>query len=145
MSQIVNSGARPTEMRQRDIQPQGMERAHSLERRIPIAPLPGQFHIHGRRFRLQSANSTRQIPPIIFSASAFAPSAPREIGEFSSAFSGAIAPIRQAQPPLDLTHVFWEGMNHRPPRRPIRPLGIEGNAPSPIRQLVGTMKFPAPD
>lgn len=28
-------------------------------------------------------------------------------GEFSSAFSGAIAPIRQAQPPLDLTHVFF--------------------------------------
>ena len=32
-------------------------------------------------------------------------SAPRN-GEFSSAFSGAIAPIRQTQPPLDLTHVF---------------------------------------
>lgn len=30
----------------------------------------------------------------------------REIGEFSRAFSGAIAPIRQAQPPLDLTHYF---------------------------------------
>lgn len=35
MPQIVNSGARPTEMRQRDIQPQGTERAYSLERRIP--------------------------------------------------------------------------------------------------------------
>lgn len=32
-------------------------------------------------------------------------SVPRN-GEFSSALSGAIAPIRQAQPPLDLTHVF---------------------------------------
>lgn len=57
MSQIVKSGARPTEMRQRGIQPQGMERAHSLERRIPIAPLPGQFHIHGRRF-----NANRLAP-----------------------------------------------------------------------------------
>ena len=57
MSKIVNSGARPTEMRQRGIQPQGMERGHSLERRIPIAPLPGQFHIHGRRF-----NANRLAP-----------------------------------------------------------------------------------
>lgn len=57
MSQIVKSGARPTEMRQRGIQPQGMERAHSLERRIPIAPLPSQFHIHGRRF-----NANRLAP-----------------------------------------------------------------------------------
>ena len=57
MSQIVKSGARPTEMRQRGIQPQGMKRAHSLERRIPIAPLPGQFHIHGRRF-----NANRLAP-----------------------------------------------------------------------------------
>ena len=57
MSQIVNSSARPTEMRQRGMQPQGMERAHSLERRIPIAPLPGQFHIHGRRF-----NANRLAP-----------------------------------------------------------------------------------
>lgn len=80
------------------------------------------------RFRLQTANSTRQIRRIIFPTSAFAPSASREIGEFSSAFSGAIAPIRQAQPPLDLTHVFWEGTNRRPPRRLIQPLGIEGNA-----------------
>lgn len=54
-------------------------------------------------------------------------SAPRN-GEFSSALSGAIAPIRQAQPPLDLTHVFWEAMNRRPPRLLIQPLGIEGNA-----------------
>ena len=58
------------------------------------------------RFRLQTANSTRQIRPVIFPISASAPSAPREIGEFSSTFSGAIAPIRRAQPPLDLTHVF---------------------------------------
>lgn len=50
-------------------------------------------------------------------------SAPRN-GEFSSAFSGAIAPIRQTQPPLDLTHVFLEGTNRRPPRRLIQPLGI---------------------
>lgn len=49
-------------------------------------------------------------------------------GEFSSALSGAIAPIRQAQPPLDLTHVFWEGTNRRPLRRLIQPLGMEGNA-----------------
>ena len=47
---------------------------------------------------------------------------------FPSAFSDAIAPIRQAQPPLNLTHVFWEGTNRRPPRRLIQPLGIEGNA-----------------
>ena len=114
MSQIVKSGARPTEMRQRGIQPRGMKRPHSLERRIPIAPLPGQFHIHGRRFRLQTANSTRQIRPIIFPTSVSAPSAPREIGEFSSAFSGAIAPIRQAQPPLDLTHVFLGGHESSP-------------------------------
>lgn len=80
------------------------------------------------RFRLQTANSTRQIRPVIFPISAFAPSAPREIGEFSSTFSAAIAPIRRAQPPLDLTHVFWEGMSRRPPRRLIQPLGIEGNA-----------------
>ena len=80
------------------------------------------------RFKLQTANSTRQIRRIIFPTSAFAPSAPCEIGEFSSAFSGAIASIRQDQPPLDLTHVFWEGMSRRPPRRLIQPLGIEGNA-----------------
>ena len=80
------------------------------------------------RFRLQTANSTRQIRPVIFPISAFAPSAPREIGEFSSTFSGAIAPIRRAQPPLVLTHVFWEGMSRRPPRRLIQPLGMEGNA-----------------
>ena len=80
------------------------------------------------RFRLQTANSTRQIRPAIFPISAFEPSAPREIGEFSSTFSGAIAPTRCAQPPLDLTHVFWEGMSRRPPRRLIRPLGTEGNA-----------------
>ena len=61
------------------------------------------------RFRLQTANSTRQIQPVIFPISAFAPSAPREIGEFSSTFSAAIAPIRRAQPPLDLTHVFLGG------------------------------------
>lgn len=36
-------------------------------------------------------------------------------------------PFRRAQPPLDLTHVFWEGMI-RPPRRLIQPLGMEGNA-----------------
>ena len=80
------------------------------------------------RFRLQTANSTRQIRPVIFPISAFAPSAPREIGEFSSTFSGTIAPIRRAQPPLDLTHIFWEGMSRRPPRRLIQPLGMEGNA-----------------
>ena len=80
------------------------------------------------RFRLQTANSTRQIRPVIFPISAFAPSAPREIGEFSSAFSDAIAPIWRAQPPLDLTHVFWEGTNRHPPRRLIQPLGMEGNA-----------------
>lgn len=79
------------------------------------------------RFKLQTANSTRQIRRIIFPTSAFAPSAPCEIGEFSSAFSGAIASIRQDQPPLNLTHVFWEGTNRRPPRRLIQPLGIDGN------------------
>lgn len=61
------------------------------------------------RFRLQTVNSTRQIRPVIFPISAFAPSAPREIGEFSGTFSGALAPIRRAQPPLDLTHVFLGG------------------------------------
>lgn len=35
-------------------------------------------------------------------------------GEFSSALSGAIAPIRQAQPPLDLTHVFLGGYESSP-------------------------------
>ena len=35
-------------------------------------------------------------------------------GEFSSALSGAIAPIRQAQPPLDLTHVFLGGHESSP-------------------------------
>ena len=80
------------------------------------------------RFRLQTANSTRQIRPVVLPISAFASSVPREIGEFSSAFSAAIAPIRRAQPPLDLTHVFWEGMSRRPPRRLIQPLGMEGNA-----------------
>lgn len=37
-------------------------------------------------------------------------------------------PFRRARPPLDLTHVFWEGMNRRPSRRLIQPLGMEGNA-----------------
>lgn len=37
-------------------------------------------------------------------------------------------PFRRAQPPLDLTHVFWEGMSRHPPRRLIQPLGMEGNA-----------------
>ena len=66
------------------------------------------------RFRLQTANSTRQIRPAIFPISAFASSAPREIGEFSSTFSGAIAPIRRAQPPLDLRHVFLGGHESSP-------------------------------
>ena len=66
------------------------------------------------RFRLQTTNSTRQIRPVIFPISAFAPSAPREIGEFSSTFSGAIAPLRRAQPPLDLTHVFLGGHESSP-------------------------------
>ena len=79
------------------------------------------------RFRLQTANSTRQIRPVVLPISAFASSAPREIGEFSSAFSAAIAPIRRAQPPLDLTHVFWEGMI-RPPRRLIQPFAFSGLA-----------------
>lgn len=57
MSQITDGGSRPTEMRQWDIQPRGMKRPYSLERRIPIAPLPGQFHIHGRRF-----NANRLAP-----------------------------------------------------------------------------------
>lgn len=35
-------------------------------------------------------------------------------GEFSSALSGAIAPIRQAQLPLDLTHVFLGGHESSP-------------------------------
>ena len=35
-------------------------------------------------------------------------------GEFSIALSGAIAPIRQAQPPLDLTHVFLGGHESSP-------------------------------
>lgn len=35
-------------------------------------------------------------------------------GEFSSALSGVIAPIRQAQPPLDLTHVFLGGHESSP-------------------------------
>lgn len=62
--------------------------------------------------QLDATNPACHLPNI-----AFAPSAPREIGEFSSTFSAAIAPIRRAQPPLDLTHVFWEGMNRRPSRR----------------------------
>ena len=33
-------------------------------------------------------------------------------------------PFRRAQPPLDLTHVFWEGMNRRPSRRLIQPLAF---------------------
>ena len=64
-------------------------------------------------------------------------------GEFSSAFSGAIAPIRQAQPPLDLTHVFWEGTNRRPPRRLIQPLGIKGNAPLPNRAARWNHEIPS--
>ncbi len=37
-------------------------------------------------------------------------------------------PFRRTQPPLNLTHVFWEGMSRRPSRRLIQPLGMEGNA-----------------
>ena len=33
-------------------------------------------------------------------------------------------PFRRAQPPLDLTHVFWEGMNRRPSRRLIQPFAF---------------------
>ena len=33
-------------------------------------------------------------------------------------------PFRRAQPPLNLTHVFWKGMNRRPSRRLIQPLAF---------------------
>ena len=61
---------------------------------------------------------------------------------FPSAFSGAIAPIRQDQPPLDLTHVFWEGTNRRPPRRLIQPLGMEGNAMVTLNIYAGIEPMP---
>lgn len=38
------------------------------------------------RFRLQTANSTRQIRPVIFPISAFTPSAPREMVSFPALF-----------------------------------------------------------
>ena len=70
MSQIVNSGARLTEMRQRDIQPQEMERAHPLERRFPLHPSLTSFiytaddsHCRRPTRRDKSALSSSQHPP----------------------------------------------------------------------------------
>lgn len=80
------------------------------------------------RFRLQTANSTRQIRPVIFPISAFAPSAPREIGEFSSTFRVPLLRFGVLSLRSILRIFFWEGMSRRPPRRLIRPLGMEGNA-----------------
>ena len=59
--------------------------------------------------QLDAINPPYHLPNTCFSAI----SASRN-GEFSSAFSGAIAPIRQAQPPLDLTHVFLGGHESSP-------------------------------
>ena len=79
------------------------------------------------RFRLQTANSTRQIRPVIFPISAFAPSAPREIGEFSSTFRVPLLRFGVLSLRSILRMFFWEGTNRRPLRRLIQPLGMEGN------------------
>ena len=80
------------------------------------------------RFRLQTANSARQIRPVIFPISAFAPSAPREIGKFSSTFWVPLLRFGVLSLRSILRIFFWEGMNRRPSRRLIQPLGMEGNA-----------------
>lgn len=80
------------------------------------------------RFRLQTANSTRQIRPVIFPISAFAPSAPRKIGEFSSTFRVLLLRFGVLSLRSILRMFFWDGMSRRPPRRLIQSLGMEGNA-----------------
>lgn len=79
------------------------------------------------RFRLQTANSTRQIRPVIFPISAFAPSAPREMVSFPALFRVPLLRFGVLSLRSILRMFFWEGMNRRPPRRLIQPLGIEGN------------------
>lgn len=80
------------------------------------------------RFRLQAANSTRQIQPVIFPISAFAPSAPREMVSFPALFRVPLLRFGVLSLRSILRMFFWEGMNRRPPRRLIQPLGMERNA-----------------
>lgn len=80
------------------------------------------------RFRLQTANSTRQIRPVIFPISAFAPSAPREMVSFPALFRVPLLRFGVLSLRSILRMFFWEGMNRRPSRRLIQPLGMEGNA-----------------
>ena len=79
------------------------------------------------RFRLQTANSTRQIRPVIFPISAFAPSAPREMVSFPALFRVPLLRFGVLSLRSILRMFFWEGMI-RTPRRLIQPLGMEGNA-----------------
>ena len=80
------------------------------------------------RFRLQTANSTRQIRPVIFPISAFAPSAPREMVSFPALFRVPLLRFGVLSLRSILRMFFWEGMNRRLSRRLIQPLGMEGNA-----------------
>lgn len=80
------------------------------------------------RFRLQTANSTRQIRPVIFPIFAFAPSAPREMVSFPALFRVPLLRFGVLSLRSILRMFFWEGMNRRPSRRLIQPLGMEGNA-----------------
>lgn len=79
------------------------------------------------RFRLQTANSTRQIRRIIFPTSAFAPSAHAKSVSFQS-FFGCYCSDSAGSASARSYALFWEDTNRRPPRRLIQPLGIEGNA-----------------
>lgn len=79
------------------------------------------------RFRLQTANSTRQIRPVIFPISAFAPSAPREMVSFPALFRVPLLRFGVLSLRSILRMFFWEGMI-RPPRRLIQPFAFFGLA-----------------
>ena len=128
MSRIINSGARLTEMRQRDIQPQEMERAHPLERRFPLHPSLTSFIYTAddsdcRRptRRDKSGLSSSQHPPSRHQR-------PAKSVSFPALFRVLLLRFGRLSLRSILRMFFWEGTNRRPPRRLIQPLGMEGNA-----------------
>lgn len=80
------------------------------------------------RFRLQTANSTRQIR---LPSSQYPPSRhqrPAKSVSFPALFRVPLLRFGVLSLRSILRMFFWEGMSRRPPRRLIQPLGMEGNA-----------------
>lgn len=94
------------------------------------------------RFRLQTANSTRQIRRIIFPTSAFAPSAHAKSVSFPELFRVLLLRFGVLSLRSILGMFFWEGMSRRPPRRLIQPIGMEGNAMVTLNIYAGIEPMP---